>query len=119
MRSPEELAREYVDALFEKNLIMHWSSSGKTLSEGKARRMSVCSANQYGRERAVADDVNLNYDAYKIDTEITKDGSRIERGFYVDKRDRLIREHAARVFSHVNTNTFRFDNTNVTPKVRL
>jgi len=29
------------------------------------------------------------YDVYKIDTEITKGGSRVEKGFYVDKRDRL------------------------------
>ena len=47
---------------------------------------------EYGHERAVADQVNVNYDVYKIDTEITKGGSRVERGFYVDKRDRLTRK---------------------------
>src|SRR5947199_4540128 len=29
---------------------------------------------EYGHERAVADQVNVNYDVYKIDTEITKGG---------------------------------------------
>ena len=47
---------------------------------------------EYGHERAVADGVNVNYDVYKIDTEITKGGSKVEKGFYVDKRDRLTRK---------------------------
>src|SRR5262245_22454688 len=47
---------------------------------------------EYGHERAVADQVNVNYDVYKIETEITKGGSRVEKGFYVDKRDRLTRK---------------------------
>src|SRR5205807_2719034 len=47
---------------------------------------------EYGHERAVADQVNVNYDVYKIDTEITKGGSRVDKGFYVDKRDRLTRK---------------------------
>jgi len=34
----------------------------------------------------------VNYDVYKIDTEITKCGSKVEKGFYVDKRDRLTRK---------------------------
>jgi hypothetical protein len=41
---------------------------------------------------AVADGVNVNYDVYKIDTEITKGGGRVEKGFYVDKHDRLTRK---------------------------
>jgi type I restriction enzyme R subunit len=36
--------------------------------------------------------VNVPYDVYKIDTEITAAGSRVEKGFYVDKRDRLTRK---------------------------
>src|SRR5205814_9122107 len=32
------------------------------------------------------------YDVYKIDTEITTAGSRVEKGFYIDKRDRLSRK---------------------------
>ena len=47
---------------------------------------------EYAHERAVADQVNANYDVYKIETEITKGGSRVEKGFYVDKRDRLTRK---------------------------
>src|SRR5205814_4006153 len=65
---------------FNKNLVMDWSSSDKTLSEGKAQRVSAGSANQYDHERAVADHVNANYDVYKIETEITKCGSLIENG---------------------------------------
>src|SRR6476660_5317407 len=47
---------------------------------------------EYGHEHAVTDNVNVPYDVYKIDTEITKGGSRVEKGFYVDKRDRLTRK---------------------------
>src|SRR5438067_557407 len=47
---------------------------------------------EYGHEHAVTDNVNVPYDVYKIDTEITGAGSRVEKGFYVDKRDRLTRK---------------------------
>src|SRR6267154_906010 len=47
---------------------------------------------EYGHEHAVTDNVNVPYDVYKIDTEITSAGSRVEKGFYVDKRDRLTRK---------------------------
>src|SRR5438093_1192661 len=47
---------------------------------------------EYGHEHAVTDNVNVPYDVYKIDTEITAAGSRVEKGFYVDKRDRLTRK---------------------------
>src|SRR5437667_1556671 len=47
---------------------------------------------EYGHEHAVTDNVNVPYDVYKIDTEITKGGSRVEKGFYVDKRDRQTRK---------------------------
>jgi type I restriction enzyme R subunit len=46
---------------------------------------------EYGHEQAVADGVNVNYDVYRIKTEITEDGSRVDAGFYVDKRDRETR----------------------------
>ena len=72
MPSPEELARRNIERL---DSLKDWSSGDKTLSEGKARRVSARSANQYGHERAVADQVNVNYDVYKIETEITKGGS--------------------------------------------
>jgi hypothetical protein len=57
MLSPEELAREKIDALL--------------------------------KQCAVANNVNVNHDVHKIDTEIRKGGSRVEKAFYVDKRDRL------------------------------
>ncbi len=47
---------------------------------------------EYGHEHAVTDNVNVPYDVYKIDTEITAQGSRVEKGFYVDKRERLTRK---------------------------
>jgi type I restriction enzyme R subunit len=47
---------------------------------------------EYNHEQAVADGVNVNYDVYRIKTEITDRGSKIEAGYYVDKRDRATRK---------------------------
>jgi type I restriction enzyme R subunit len=47
---------------------------------------------EYGHDRAVADGVNVGYEVYRIATEITQKGSRVEAGFYVDKRDKLTRK---------------------------
>ena len=47
---------------------------------------------EYGHDKAVADNVNVNYDVYRIRTGITEKGSKIESGFYVDRRDRLTRK---------------------------
>ena len=47
---------------------------------------------EYNHERAVADGVNVGYDVYRIQTEIGQEGSKIEAGYYVDKRDRLTRK---------------------------
>lgn len=47
---------------------------------------------EYGHEEAVADGVNVNYDVYRIRTEITEKGSKVESGYYVDVRDRETRE---------------------------
>lgn len=47
---------------------------------------------EYSHERAVADNVNVGYEVYRIQTEITERGSRVEAGFYVDKRDKLTRK---------------------------
>jgi hypothetical protein len=44
MSSPEELAREKIENF---DTLKDWSSSDKTLSEGKARRVSAGSANQF------------------------------------------------------------------------
>src|SRR5438876_668766 len=46
---------------------------------------------EYGHEQAVADGVNVNYDVYRIKTEITGGGSQVDAGYYVDKRDRATR----------------------------
>lgn len=47
---------------------------------------------EYSHERAVADGVNVPYEVYRIKTEITEKGSKIESGFYVDKRNKLTRK---------------------------
>lgn len=47
---------------------------------------------EYSHERAVADGVNVGYDVYEIKTRISTEGSTVEAGYYVDKRDRLTRK---------------------------
>lgn len=47
---------------------------------------------EYNHERAVADGVNVGYEVYRIKTRISDEGSRVEAGFYVDKRDKLTRQ---------------------------
>lgn len=47
---------------------------------------------EYSHERAVADGVNVDYEVYRIKTKITEDGSTVEAGNYIDKRDKLTRE---------------------------
>jgi type I restriction enzyme R subunit len=47
---------------------------------------------EYGYEDAVADGVNVPYDVYKIETEITSKGAQIKAGEFVDKRSRMTRE---------------------------
>ncbi|HET7460020.1 MAG TPA: type I restriction-modification enzyme R subunit C-terminal domain-containing protein [Longimicrobium sp.] len=43
---------------------------------------------EYGHEQAVADGVNVDFDVYRIRTRITEQGSRVEAGAYVDRRER-------------------------------
>jgi len=47
---------------------------------------------EYSHERAVADGVNVGYEVYRIQTEITEKGSRVEAGYYIDKRNKLTRK---------------------------
>ncbi len=47
---------------------------------------------EYPRQRAVLDGVNVEGHVYRIKTQITEQGSKIEAGFYVDKRDKLTRK---------------------------
>ncbi len=46
---------------------------------------------EYSHEKAVIDGVNVGYLPYIIDTEITKDGSRLVAKEYVEKREKLTR----------------------------
>ena len=46
---------------------------------------------EYPHERAVADGVNVGYEVYRIKTQITEQGSTIQAGFYIDKRNRQTR----------------------------
>jgi len=47
---------------------------------------------EYSHERAVADGVNVGFEVYRIETEITSKGSTVEAKYYVDKRDKLTRK---------------------------
>jgi len=47
---------------------------------------------EYGHDRAIADGVNVGYEVYRIATKITQEGSSVEAGYYVDKRDKLTRK---------------------------
>jgi len=47
---------------------------------------------EYGHEQAVADGVNVNYDVYRIRTQVTEAGGKVEAGYYVDLRDRETRK---------------------------
>jgi type I restriction enzyme R subunit len=47
---------------------------------------------EYGHSRAVADGVNVPFEVYRIKTKITDSGSKVEAGFYVDKRNKLTRK---------------------------
>jgi len=47
---------------------------------------------EYSHDRAIADGVNVGYEVYRIQTEITERGSKVEAGYYVDKRDKLTRK---------------------------
>ena len=47
---------------------------------------------EYSHEEAVADGVNVGYDVYIIETEISQKGANIKAKEYVDKRERLSRK---------------------------
>lgn len=54
----------------------------------------------YTHADAVADGVNVNFDVYRINTRITAAGSRVESGFWIDKRDRLTRARRAELLDN-------------------
>ena len=47
---------------------------------------------QYTYEESVTDGVNVPYDAYTIETEISKNGETVKAGWYIDRRDKLTRK---------------------------
>jgi type I restriction enzyme, R subunit len=46
---------------------------------------------EYGHEQAVADGVNVNYDVYRIKTEVTEAGAKVEAGYWLEVRDKTTR----------------------------
>ena len=46
---------------------------------------------EYTYEESVSDGVNVPYDVYTIETEISQKGGLVEAGWYVDRRDKLTR----------------------------
>ncbi|HEV8080001.1 MAG TPA: DEAD/DEAH box helicase family protein [Chitinophagaceae bacterium] len=47
---------------------------------------------EYNHEQAVADGVNVGHDVYLIETKITTQGATIEKGEYVERREKLSRK---------------------------
>ena len=47
---------------------------------------------EYNHAQAVADGVNVDFDTYRIRTEVTERGATIPPGYYVDRRDRRSRK---------------------------
>ncbi len=46
---------------------------------------------EYSHEQAIADGVNVGYDVYEIETNISRRGGNIWKGEYIDRRERLSR----------------------------
>ena len=46
---------------------------------------------EYGHEQAVADGVNVNYDVYRIRTEVSEAGAKVEAGYWLEVRDKTTR----------------------------
>ena len=47
---------------------------------------------EYGHERAVADGVNVGYDVYRIRTQVTEQGAKVEAGNFIDRRSKDTRK---------------------------
>ncbi|MEJ8840101.1 type I restriction endonuclease subunit R [Ramlibacter sp. AN1133] len=50
---------------------------------------------EYGHAQAVADGVNVNYDVYRIKTEVTEKGSKVEKGYWLETLDKATRKKTA------------------------
>ena len=46
---------------------------------------------EYNHAQAVVDSVNVDFDTYRIHTQITEQGATVEAGYHVDRRDRYTR----------------------------
>lgn len=47
---------------------------------------------EYSHDRAVADGVNVGFDVYRIKTQISERGGKVEAGYYIDRRSKLTRK---------------------------
>ena len=50
---------------------------------------------EYGHTQAVADGVNVNYDVYRIQTEVTERGAKVEKGYWLETVDKATRRKSA------------------------
>jgi len=50
---------------------------------------------EYNHAQAVADGVNVNYDVYRIETEVTEAGAKVDKGYWLETMDRATRRRAA------------------------
>ena len=50
---------------------------------------------EYGHTQAVADGVNVNYDVYRIKTEVGESGAKVDKGFWLETQDKATRRKTA------------------------
>jgi type I restriction enzyme R subunit len=50
---------------------------------------------EYGHAQAVADGVNVNYDVYRIKTEVGEQGAKVDKGFWLETQDKATRRKTA------------------------
>jgi type I restriction enzyme R subunit len=50
---------------------------------------------EYGHAQAVADGVNVNYDVYRIKTEVSEQGAKVDKGFWLETQDKSTRRKTA------------------------
>ncbi len=50
---------------------------------------------EYGHAQAVADGVNVNYDVYRIRTEVGEQGAKVDKGYWLETQDKATRRRTA------------------------
>ena len=50
---------------------------------------------EYGHAQAVADGVNVNYDVFRIKTEVSEQGAKVDKGFWLETQDKATRRKTA------------------------